>query len=1257
MWGKTAFLLTLVLVVPQFRAHGENVILHGKVVMEDGAKPGRPIMVLRYCDGLQFPTAQTMAAAKTGVYYLQLFLNAFGEAYSTASDFGACHLEASLSGYSSSRVDLTDRNSIKGFEIADIVLARAEPGLRPFENASAPGSVARPWGAAVKLMNARSWAQAETLLRNIVTTAPTFTAAWMALGNVYLNDRNPEQARHAFEKAIELGPNRLVAYSMLLEAEIGSGAWEDAVKTSKTLIAADARHVYLEAYIQNALALYELKDYDGAAARINEAIRLDKRMEFPRSEFILGLVLEARSDLDGAGGHLRHYLAEHPKARDAEFVADRLANLGKQPPADLVPIVKADMRLSATADAPVPGGLRAFSTVALLPGTPGYGDFFLQYCRAIAEGIRGSSPTLEARDYILQFVSVVSELDGLAEHSGGRAVVRLALDTEEHRQKTARVMALFGWRLARDGEQWRIDPGDQRADGVRQRFPSLFGIDELDMWSALFAKRHYQFEIPVETARLFGGAAWSMLLKSIPSPAGGPVELFIRDPRLARTYAGLASMDPDTAATIVSTLGLATLITRYSQSLADYGEILRSRDGRVEASGGPETDKLWSAVAGEDPKNAPHFLRALLEKDQGRLLSFYFDVSRADGAHRRFLLASSARLESFYAWYRDSGPIAPPDSPGRWQTTLLQKLPLDASGAVRIPGGPGAWPGRTVGGPDALPMPLRSLAAMVELESKRGARLDPGAAQLLVEHFEEWRHLIPYFEKLPGLAAPELQSLAAFTAATAGAMPQQQAILLGEFHSLVEMIILASQAGSLDAERAAAEFRRVADGLRPDTSPADVLAVLREMAGGSADLDEAVPRGLLRLGGSRRASFDRVKELQNVPRLASLGESPEPGRLVAALSGLVYAALLDPGYQLVADDANLLAKHNFLPASPGKTPQLFADSGLISSDTTPGSYLVGGFGRFLEVTRQLDRRAGNSGPAPEPACASDAAGTAQAMAPGGPSDSAPHVEADFRASGRLVEVYATVTDNRGRYIDDLKAGDFTILEEGQKRPPFAFEDRNDGVTVALLFDTTGSMQPTLPSLKAAALRLIYDLRPDDTVAVYGFNDRVNQLQAFTADKTAARRAVLKAHPLGATALYDALVRVSDDLAWHPGKKVILVFTDGDDNSSLLTAETAIVKAKTRGIPIYTIASGEAIDRPALVKELDEMSRATGGTPFLIRRLDDIAAVFQKVSDDLKHGYLLAFQPSPGEDRAWRRIELLVRTNGVKVRAREGYYPE
>jgi hypothetical protein len=102
----------------------------------------------------------------------------------------------------------------------------------------------------------------------------------------------------------------------------------------------------------------------------------------------------------------------------------------------------------------------------------------------------------------------------------------------------------------------------------------------------------------------------------------------------------------------------------------------------------------------------------------------------------------------------------------------------------------------------------------------------------------------------------------------------------------------------------------------------------------------------------------------------------------------------------------------------------------------------------------------------------------------------------------------------------------------------------------------------------------------------------------------------------------------------------------------------VERAKARGIPIYTIAEGEALMHRELLDELGNMSQATGGTPYLIRKLSDIGGVFERISQDLLHGYLVAFQPDPGENHAWRKIQVVLSgPKGLQVRAREGFYVE
>ena len=135
-------------------------------------------------------------------------------------------------------------------------------------------------------------------------------------------------------------------------------------------------------------------------------------------------------------------------------------------------------------------------------------------------------------------------------------------------------------------------------------------------------------------------------------------------------------------------------------------------------------------------------------------------------------------------------------------------------------------------------------------------------------------------------------------------------------------------------------------------------------------------------------------------------------------------------------------------------------------------------------------------------------------------------------------------------------------------------------------------------------------------------------------------------------MYDALVRVNRNLAGRAGKKAIVVFTDGSDNQSVLTAETAIARARQAAAPIYTIAQGSALRDSGLLDQLARISKSTGGLPF---EPAEILHVFDSVSRDLTHGYLFTFQPPADQSGGWHKIKVtLSAPRGRTVRAREGY---
>ncbi len=268
-------------------------------------------------------------------------------------------------------------------------------------------------------------------------------------------------------------------------------------------------------------------------------------------------------------------------------------------------------------------------------------------------------------------------------------------------------------------------------------------------------------------------------------------------------------------------------------------------------------------------------------------------------------------------------------------------------------------------------------------------------------------------------------------------------------------------------------------------------------------------------------------------------------------------------------------------------------------------------------------------------------------------------DAMFRAEARLVEVYATVLDHHGRYIDSMERQHFEVREDGRPQQIVAFEANAAEFSCAVLLDTTGSMARALPMVKRGVLRLIDELRDGDAVAVYSFNNSLEQLQDFTTDRKQAKQAVLRTRPQGRTALFDAIAQVARDVSRRSGKKAIVVFTDGGDNASMLDLNSAMVRARKVGVPVYTVAQGDALASKPLLDQLRKMAELSGGRTFEAKKAADIEDCFQEICQDLKHTYMLAYRP-PASDGGgkWRSIQVLVSDGkSFRVRAKEGYFPQ
>lgn len=269
-------------------------------------------------------------------------------------------------------------------------------------------------------------------------------------------------------------------------------------------------------------------------------------------------------------------------------------------------------------------------------------------------------------------------------------------------------------------------------------------------------------------------------------------------------------------------------------------------------------------------------------------------------------------------------------------------------------------------------------------------------------------------------------------------------------------------------------------------------------------------------------------------------------------------------------------------------------------------------------------------------------------------------DATFRQNVRLVEVYATVFDHGGRAVHGLTRDQFEIRDEGKSQPIRVFEPTSGPLACALLLDTTGSMTNTIPVLRNAAREVLDALRPGDSAGIYTFAEQLTELQEMTKDEAAARRSLARLRAGGRTALFDSVSQLALQLEKRPGKKVMIVLTDGGDNASVLNRESAAARARKAGVPIFAVAEGDALKDQSAAKLLHDLAEGTGGHMYKAKHAKDLEEIFRDISLNLQSAYLLAFQPAPEEKPvSWHQLEIVLKdpATPVRVRARTGYSPE
>ena len=265
----------------------------------------------------------------------------------------------------------------------------------------------------------------------------------------------------------------------------------------------------------------------------------------------------------------------------------------------------------------------------------------------------------------------------------------------------------------------------------------------------------------------------------------------------------------------------------------------------------------------------------------------------------------------------------------------------------------------------------------------------------------------------------------------------------------------------------------------------------------------------------------------------------------------------------------------------------------------------------------------------------------------------------FRAATRIVPLYATVTDSQKRLVPDLTKEDFEILDNDKPQEIQFFLNEIQPVTVVVMLDTSASMTGNLTLLQHAAEQFFLRLLPKDKGRVGAFNDKIEFVSGFTSDRDSLVSALKDIDFGNPTRLYDAVAASLDELQGIEGRRVVLVFTDGDDTDSRVGLGTVLDRGRNEEVMIYAIGlesdffNGVRQVRSKPDRGLKRLAEETGGGYFELDKTSDLAPTFTRVAQELHSQYVLGFVPTVLDGKV-HKLAIRVKRPGTNARARKSY---
>jgi Ca-activated chloride channel homolog len=288
----------------------------------------------------------------------------------------------------------------------------------------------------------------------------------------------------------------------------------------------------------------------------------------------------------------------------------------------------------------------------------------------------------------------------------------------------------------------------------------------------------------------------------------------------------------------------------------------------------------------------------------------------------------------------------------------------------------------------------------------------------------------------------------------------------------------------------------------------------------------------------------------------------------------------------------------------------------------------------------------------------------------------------LRVEVNLVQLNVAVTDSKGHYVTGLRPRDFAIVEDSIPQKIASFGEGNEpqmtvdpatgeiraetnpsiiaGANVFVLFDTSNYMYHTFALAQDAIADFVKSLDSPERVAFYSYSRNLYRAASLTPDREQVLRGVRSTVAGDQPALYNALLLTLRDAGQFPGRKVLVIFSNGPDESSMVTPEDIGELAQSEGVPIYVVSTRHATIDPVSAGIFRQMSSATGGRAYLTKTWHDQRVAFDSIRDDVAHLYSLSYYPQPNPNRGWRSIKVTLTGEAAKkyrIRTRSGYRPQ